>query len=249
MNTSRFQPFFSFLIISILFSSCHLGPGTKKGNGNITSEDYQIDDFNVLRIGGNYTLRLIAGEKNMVVVETDENLIPYINVEVQDKKLSINNVHKINSVRGVHINVFYKEVNKIFSMGASVIEHDGILRTDKLLIDLSGSGGINLEIDADELEVILSGAGIVKLSGKVNSQNLILSGAGALQASKLESETCRISLNGIGGAEIYVTNELEASVNGIGGIKYGGNPKLVTRNVSGLGKISQDDSFSKEVKN
>ena len=65
-----------------------------------------------------------------------------------------------------------------------------------------------------------------------------MSGAGDLEAYDLVSKYCKITLSGIGSAEIFVEEELEASISGVGGISYRGNPNKVRDDISGLGRIS-----------
>ncbi|MCC5929499.1 MAG: DUF2807 domain-containing protein [Cyclobacteriaceae bacterium] len=238
---------FSILIYSNLLISCDFSINQKKGNGKISLEEYYVDGFNSLRIGGNYRVNLIPGDRNLVTIETDENLLPYINVESHSGTLSINNIYDLKSKKGITIEVFYKDLNKIYSMGASKILHNDILKTDKLTVDLAGTGLIELNVDADESDVILSGAGLIRMKGQVNRQTVTLSGAGAYKASAFKSELCRISLLGLGSAEVYVREELEATVNGLGSITYGGRPKVVSRNISGLGKIEPDSRLEDGV--
>lgn len=227
--------------------SCEFSLNQKKGNGKISLEEYYVDGFNSLRIGGYYRVNLVPGDRNLVTVETDENLIPYINVESHSGTLSINNIYDLKSKKGITIEIFYKDLNKIYSMGASKVMHSDVLKTDKLTVDLAGTGLIELNVDAEETEVILSGAGLIRMKGLVNRQTVTLSGAGAYKASGFKSELCRISLLGLGSAEIYVREELEATVNGLGSITYGGRPKVVSRNISGLGKIEPDPQLEDDV--
>ena len=91
----------------------------------------------------------------------------------------------------------------------------------------------------DKLEAILSGAGVVRLAGEIKEQELNLTGAGKLEAFDLESKECKITVGGIGGAEIFVTDKLEARIEGIGGIEYAGNPQNIITEINGLGKINR----------
>jgi hypothetical protein len=248
----RLNPGTRFIIFIICISltfmgSCDFSLNQKKGNGKISLEEYFVDGFNGIRIGGNYRVNLVPGDKNLVTVETDENLIPYINVESHSGTLSINNIHNLKSKTGITVEIFYKDLNKIYSMGASKIMHNDVLKTDKLTVDLAGTGLIELNLDAEETDVILSGAGLIRIKGQVNRQMVTLSGAGAYKASALKSEHCRISLLGLGSAEVYAREELEATVNGLGSITYGGRPKIVSRNISGLGKIEPDPKIEDDV--
>ncbi len=99
-------------------------------------------------------------------------------------------------------------------------------------------GKISLRMEGKELDLRVSGASAIRLRGQVDEQTISMSGAGDLEAYDLVSKYCRIDLSGIGSAEIYVENELEANISGIGSISYRGNPNKVHDNISGLGKIS-----------
>jgi len=107
---------------------------------------------------------------------------------------------------------------------------------------MDGAGMIDLRIKTEFLKVMLSGAGIVKIAGETNKQELKLAGAGSLKAFDLESKSCKVVVSGLGGAEIYVTEDLDASIEGVGGIEYEGKPLNVRTEINGLGKIKPVDS-------
>ncbi len=232
----------SLIVIAMVLSSffllqqCQLN--YKRGNGDIETAEIKVEPFTQINLGGIYEVELIPGKKPLVVIETDENLIPYINVEVFDDMLNINNVHNIKATRGILIRVFYQELTRIHSSGASKISNNEPVKAKNLKIGLSGSGTIRLEIDASFVDVSMSGAGLITLSGKAETLEGRLSGAGMLDAVELETNHCKLNLSGIGGAEVWATDMLEASVSGIGGIKFKGHPKVIERQVTGLGKIS-----------
>ena len=81
-------------------------------------------------------------------------------------------------------------------------------------------------------------AGVISVSGTVREQNVFLRGAGSYDAPHLQSETGNIKLHGVGKAAVWVTQTLNANVDGVGVIEYHGSPE-VRKNVSGLGKIQQ----------
>jgi hypothetical protein len=64
-----------------------------------------------------------------------------------------------------------------------------------------------------------------------------LNGVGKLEAFDLESETCTVTVSGMGGVEVNVKENLNARVNGVGSIRYQGNPSKVDDRISGLGTI------------
>ncbi len=240
---------FSILIIILILASCNLDFNIKKGNGNITTTSRKISDFSSLEIGGNYKLSLEEGNTPSLTIKTDENLLDYINVESYGDKLYINNVHTLKSTDGINIHIIYQHLNTISCTGTSSIKNAGSLKSDQLKIDMSGAGAVEMDLEVAELEVDLSGAGVVKLSGYAKNEQFDISGAGGLRAYKLKSNNCEISLSGIGGAEIYVTQKLDATISGIGGISYRGQPSVIERHVTGLGKIKQSNEYFEEEEN
>jgi hypothetical protein len=156
-----------------------------------------------------------------------------------DRGLNINNVHHLKASKGIFIEVFYKDIKKIYSTGASEISHEGVLHTPELDISLSGAGAIELEAETAKTNINLSGAGVVQLKGETDMLQGHISGAGGLLASDFISKDCDITLSGLGGAEVFVTEKLKATISGVGGIEYGGNPKIIEKQITGFGKINR----------
>ena len=240
---------YSFLIITsviTLLASCgHLR--VERGNGDIISENINIDSFDKLDVRGFYEITLRPGTREEVIIETDENLFDFIEVYVRGSKLVIASEESLKSDFGVKIEVIYKELKNISSSGASVIKTAGTLVTEDLRVNMSGAGLIEMDIEAVMLDLDLSGAGMIKLKGETEEQYLELSGAGNLDAFELKSQDCSVNLSGVGAAKVYVKERLDANVSGIGGIKYRGNPRRVNKNVSGLGKVKRDESDEETV--
>ncbi len=230
-----------FFLFPVFFAGC--GLDFKRGNGNIDFQEYELGSFEKIYIGGNYEVKLFPSDDNKVVIKTDENLFRYINVETYENALNINNVHNLKSSDGIFIEVYYQNVDHIYSTGTSKIGHEGILVSGELNIDLSGAGAIDLEIDVDLVTVEMSGAGVISLSGRADVQETHISGAGGLMAENLRSKECDINLSGLGGANVYVTEKLEATITGIGGITYSGSPELIEKQITGLGKIEKSREY------
>ncbi len=240
MKNSGISILFTGIII-ILISSCDLN--FKRGNGNIEKYEISVGDFQKVNLGGNYNVTIIQSDENKIIVETDENLLAYINAEVFNETLSINNVHTLNSTEGINVYVFYKELNQIYSTGLSSIEHEGILVSNNLNLDLSGAGTIELEVNTTSIEINLTGAGIITLTGETDYLETHISGAGGLRGLELISKESDINLSGLGGAEVFVKEKLKATITGVGGIIYAGNPKTIEKQITGFGKIKRAKEY------
>ncbi|GJM27762.1 MAG: DUF2807 domain-containing protein [Cyclobacteriaceae bacterium] len=220
----------------IVITGCHL-IGIEKGNGEVNSEKRLTDHFSEIHLTGNYEIGLKNGPKSQVVIVTDDNLLEYIETEVENEVLVVTTSKKLHSEHGIKIFVTYEDLNKLISTGASMITAEGPIVSERLEINIPGASLIDLDVDVTDLEIMLAGAGSVKLRGRAANQHLSLNGVGNVEAFNLESQFCEVTVSGMGGAEVNVKENLYARVNGVGSISYKGNPGSVDEKVSGLGTI------------
>jgi hypothetical protein len=200
--------------------------------------------FRSVIVGGNYKVRLVESEESGISITTDENLFRFINIDLLDDEIQINNVHKLKSTRGIFVEIRYSDLEKIVSTGSSSIEHEGTLVVPELEVDMTGTGSVRMAVEAERFKLNLSGAGLVELMGMVEQQEITISGAGGYQATELVSNNCHITLSGLGGAKIHVINLLDATITGVGGIVYSGRPKIIEKQITGFGKIKHIDESS-----
>ena len=45
------------------------------------------------------------------------------------------------------------------------------------------------------------------------------------------------------GAEVFAVDKIEATITGVGGIIYAGNPDIIERQITGFGKIIRADEY------
>ena len=216
---------------------CEFLEDFEKGNGEIVIEKRSTGDFDGLSIAGNFEVILEKSDQPNVEINTDENLLDFIDTEVRAGILSVTQEKKLISKSKIRIIINYQELNEIRAMGAALIKNEDYLIAEDLEIVLEGAGAADLKIISDKLKVELSGAGVISLAGEVREQELNLMGAGKLEAFDLDSEECDVSVGGLGGAEIYVTGKLNAIIEGVGSIKYDGQPQDINTEIKGLGRI------------
>jgi len=225
------------IVIALLVVQCEFLEEFEKGNGEIVTERRSVGDFDGLRIAGNFEVILREGKVPLVQINTDENLLKFIDTEVEGGILRISQEKKLISTKKIRITINYLVLKDIRAMGAALIKNEETIVSENLEIGMEGAGAIDLMINSDKLTVVLSGAGVISLAGEVREQELNLMGAGKLEALDLESKECEVSVSGLGSAEVYVTEKLNAKIEGVGSIKYGGDPKDLNTEIKGLGRI------------
>ena len=228
------------ILVVLGMASCNLAE-YETGNGDITSEKRQVDNFNEIHLTGNFEIGLKEGPKEQVVIVTDANLLDLIETEVENEVLVVSSRKKIRSDQGIKVYVTYQNLEALKSIGASIIKSDAPILTERFELEVPGASLIDLEVDTKDLEILLAGACSVKLKGKAENQSIALKGVGNLEAFDLESRSCEVRVSGMGGVEVNVKENLIARVNGVGSIKYKGSPQTVDDKVSGIGTIQAVD--------
>jgi hypothetical protein len=92
----------------------------------------------------------------------------------------------------------------------------------------------------DHLKIDTSGASNIQASGETKKLEIDMSGASNINTRELRALSVRVSGSGAGHAKVYASEELNAKLSGVGSITYAGDPKVVTKDVSGLGSISKE---------
>ncbi|MEO1053885.1 MAG: head GIN domain-containing protein [Bacteroidota bacterium] len=228
---------FILLATSFVLTSCFID--VERGSGNRSTEVREIEGFEEIEFSGSYSVYLEEGETEKVTITADDNLHQYITTENRGGKLAIDSEKNLSSRKGIEVYVTYKKLTGIYMSGASSVQNEGTLTGDQLRLSLSGAGSVDLKLELESLDLSISGAGSARLSGSCDKQNVSMSGAGGLKSYDLVSNTCYIGISGVGGAEITVLEKLSASVSGVGGIDYKGDPEILQKDVSGIGSIER----------
>ena len=83
----------------------------------------------------------------------------------------------------------------------------------------------------------LPGSGNINVSGNARRVTISLNGSGNIQCSELEAQTADVSLNGSGDVTVYASQHLGVTIRGSGSVHYCGNPSEVNQSVLGSGSV------------
>ena len=108
---------------------------------------------------------------------------------------------------------------------------------DKLALELTGSGEIELDVETKQLGSIIAGSGEIRLRGSAKALQHTISGSGDLNAFNLETESAEIKITGSGNCELSASNRLHVIISGSGTVFYRGDPRTVSQEVTGSGKV------------
>jgi hypothetical protein len=215
--------------------------------GEKISEKRELGEFNRINVRGIGKLFISQGKEQSVVVEGDKLSVSRISTNVADGKLVVDVgrdwVEKISagfdflSENDIRITIVMKELTELEVAGAADIEVNEV-KTDSLDLRMVGASNVKvLGLKANSLSTEIPGAGKVLVEGKVKDQTVTLAGAGNFSGHKLESETAKVVLSGVGSVQLWVKKELDVTIAGVGSVEYYGTPS-VKQSLTMLGKVT-----------
>lgn len=254
-----------FLLLAVLFG-CLLTAGAAqrvKGNGKLTAKKINVADYNEIKFDGvidfNYEQ---SNDPATVEVTIDQNLHPYIHIEVKDRVLSI-------GFKGAKVDHFTKFVVKTHSKWLhtakiagngnfivnspltgdeteikasdnSLVQLKKTVTVGKLALKVSGSANMVVErLEADKIECDIDGSGSITLkkgNAKEGEYNIVSTGDLHAFGLAVPQLSCKMTGNGL--AEVHATDNLKASIIGKGNIRYKG-PTAVQQRIIGKGSIEE----------
>lgn len=214
-----------------------------KGNGHVISKNIETTNYDIVWVNGFFDVELQSGEEGKIVLKGEENIIEFITFTVENKTLKIatekGKYIVPSSGKKIQIIVPFESLNEISLSGSGDIKSKNKITTDNFICDLSGSGNIELNVDAKNIKASVSGSGDVVLSGDSSNIQCKVTGSGDLNAAKLKSKNAEVNVTGSGDCKVYCTENLEAQVTGSGDITYFGDPIKKDTKVTGSGDISK----------
>jgi len=225
------------ITLSLTFSSCNYYKEVK-GNGKIIKKEFQIKDFDKIELGGYYNVIISQGDKSKLEIETDENLMEYIEAKVSSKLLKIKNKKNISASKNINVYLTINKLEELAVSGFVRVSSADRLNFNKLSIAISGNSEINMNINCVELETEFSGNSSISLSGTSLTADMNASGSAMINATELLIDDLKLTASGNSMAKVNVISKLNVTVSGSAQVEYYGSPE-VKQAVSGSGIITK----------
>lgn len=211
---------------------------TVRGSGNLSTEERPVSGIERIALYGIGTVEVTLGDRESLMVEAEDNLLEYLETEVDNGVLELRTRNLINLQprKDIRYLVTVKSIEGLEILGSGNIVMDKV-DTPSMRLVIAGSGDIDLgDLTADSLDITIPGSGQVQVSGEVVSQTINVAGSGKVQAENLRSRSAEVRLAGSGDMTIWVTDDLTVRILGSGDIRYYGSPSL-SQTILGSGNI------------
>lgn len=199
-----------YLCLLVIFSTTGCIPTqTIKGDGNITTENIPVSEYDCLELEGggmvvNYTQ---SDAPEGLEIKTDRNIFEKYEFNVENHKLKIRPRKEFRKHTNFRPTEFMVTANS--------------RNLKKLAAAGSTHVNINSPLQAEEFEAGLAGSGIIQFHDTASFTNL------------------KIEIAGSGDIEASVVNKIKAEIAGSGSVKYKGDPQDIQKKVMGSGKIEK----------
>jgi hypothetical protein len=231
-----------FTVIAFMTAGCIfiVNGNSTQGSGNIITGEREVSEFNKLHLKGSGNVFLSLGEKQSLIIKTDDNIMPLIETYVSGKKLTIS--HGKHHLRPTLFEVFItvKNLEDVTISGSGDMRGKDRFVADAFYAEISGSGAMDLEVETGMLESKISGSGSIHLSGKAEDYTASISGSGQIKAFDVQAKTVSVKISGSGDCRVYATESLDAKISGSGDVYYKGRPRIDTK-ISGSGSLISED--------
>ena len=221
--------------------SCHYVNGRHiAGNGQMDTEQRNVTGFTGVETHGAIDIIALQGSFN-IKVEADQNLLQYIETNVENGRLIVRFRQGISlgHFSGAKVYVTAPELNAFETHGSGNITSQGkISDKNKIDIDISGSGDIQLDLDCPEVKTDTHGSGNITLTGETKNLSCRTSGSGDVKAANLKAENVKTSIHGSGDDEVFASESLDVEIAGSGDVHYRGTPRIST-SVHGSGSVTK----------
>jgi hypothetical protein len=233
--------FFSLLsLLSLFLAACNIFGEQVHGNGTIKSESRKTGHFSSVDVSNNINLHIRQDSGWSVRIETDENLLEFIQVSENNDllRVDVRDHYNLDPSRTIDVFVSAPEFRGLTASGASEIMSDSkIVSADAMDIDISGASSITLDVKAPRVKAGLSGASKATFRGETKDVSINGSGASEIRCFELMAENSDVDVSGASNADVFASVSLRAEASGASNIRYKGKPN-VSSSTSGAGNVA-----------
>jgi Putative auto-transporter adhesin, head GIN domain len=194
---------------------------TVVGDGKIKRSERAIGAATELDLDGAFFATVTLGAEPSLVVEGDENVLPFIKNEATAGKLHIFAERSYRTEKPIRLILSLPALARLSTSGSNSVALTGVT--------------------GPALALSMSGANSIGIAGRIGALSATLSGAGTLAADTLEADKASVRIEGSASAALRVSAALKAEIDGSGSIDVHGHPVQRQVQVNGSGSINYVD--------
>jgi hypothetical protein len=189
------------------------------GSGTVETVSIAATDFDHIVADGGFALNITQSGKESVTVTTDNNILPYLTIEVVERVLYLKPKPDVNlHPSALRYEVQCQALHRLLTNGSAEVTLNQIGGT-KLVLESNGSGRLSCQ-------------------GTVESLGIEINGTGSCSARELTAHTVTVAIAGSGEVAVSAAHTLSIVIRGAGNVTYWGNP-TVEQVIQGAGRVTK----------
>lgn len=202
-----------------LSGGCYFNNGVR-GSGIVKTESREASEFSSISSKSVGRVTVQQTGKESLKITADDNILPLLESYVADNVLylTIEKDASFNPTRPIEFVVEVKSLESLNIKGVGTVE----------VKDIQGK----------RLSISLDGVGSMTITGSVDVLELNLSGVGSFNGEQFKTKQATVRNSGVGSAVVNVSENLDATVSGVGSVEYIGSPQ-VRESGEGVGTVKK----------
>lgn len=199
------------------------------------------ESFTHIEIDGAFTVIINQGNKENVVIESENSMMPYIKSSVKNNTLKIKLKTGIGTknIEEIKLHITIKSLESLKLSGFINLETSKQINLEELILKCSGAVKGALNSNTKLLTCKTSSFSEIELLGSTDNLKINKTDASSVDAFKLKAKTVNIKSTGFGKVNVSVKNSLSVKSNGATEIKYSGNPEITEIDIEGFSTLNK----------
>lgn len=208
-------------------------------SGKQITSNRSTASYDKIAVSGSFNVELVAGKEGNITITGDENIISHIVTEVKNDQLYLylEGTKDYYYDSKITIKVPFESISEVQCTGSGDVITKNTITAENFIARLSGSGDINLDLQAKNTTTSVAGSGDIVLSGTSSMLTASVAGSGDVDCSKLIAENASVDVAGSGDVKVNCTKKLSAEVAGSGNIRYKNKPLTIEKSIAGSGDV------------
>jgi hypothetical protein len=201
------------------------------------SQNRQVGTFNKIQVSDAVNVVFTQADSMSVNVSGNEKELASVETKVEKSTLIITARGKFYNPVTVYVK--NNALDEIMCSGASDFKTTNTIKSENVLLSVSGAAHANASFESKVVKEIQSGASEVILAGSADQFDAELAGASSLKAYNLKTTNANIVTTGASSAKVNVTDKLSANASGASSIKVKGNVKDISAEATSAASITR----------
>jgi hypothetical protein len=209
-------------IVPLISIALVVGPTAMASRAaDLVSETRAVSGLDRVRLEGAFTAQITAGApRTVVVVAGSRAAVSRVTTEVRAGALVVGMRPGLDLAGpGPRLEIRLPVLRGFANDGAGSVRLDGL------------TGG--------DVAIESGGAASIVAAGRAARERIALNGAGKIDVTGVDARDVTVANDGVGSVRVRAARSLTMNLNGIGEIRYAGNPALVKSHVNGIGSVGR----------